>query len=117
MPVEAQPFHAVDDGVDVFLIFLGRIGIVEAQMATAVVIARQSEIDADCLGVADMQITVGFGRKTGDNLRQRLSLLIFAIGVSAVGNIVLDNTAQEIGGCRWGGTVFQFFAHVGLSTG
>jgi hypothetical protein len=35
VPVKAQPFDAVDDGVDVFLLFLGRVGVVEAQVAAA----------------------------------------------------------------------------------
>ena len=32
-PVEAEPAHVALDGVDVFLLFLGRIGVVETQMA------------------------------------------------------------------------------------
>jgi hypothetical protein len=32
-PVEAQPAHVALDGVDVLLLLLGRIGVVEAQVA------------------------------------------------------------------------------------
>ena len=34
-PIEAEPAHVALDGVDIFLLFLGRIGVVEAQMAAA----------------------------------------------------------------------------------
>src|SRR5690606_5059220 len=63
LPIEAQPLHHVDDGVYVFGFFLLRVGVVEAQVAGAVVIARQPEIQADALGVADVQVAVGFRRK------------------------------------------------------
>ena len=33
-PVEAQPMHRVDDGIDVLLLFLLRVGVVEAQVAS-----------------------------------------------------------------------------------
>jgi phosphohistidine phosphatase SixA len=52
-PVEAEPAHRVDDGVDVLLLFLLRIGVVEAQVAAAAVVARQAEVQADRLGVAE----------------------------------------------------------------
>ena len=34
-PVEAQPAHVALDGVDVLLLLLGRVGVVEAQIAAA----------------------------------------------------------------------------------
>jgi hypothetical protein len=34
-PVEAQPFDVALDGVDVFLVFLGRVGVVETQVRDA----------------------------------------------------------------------------------
>jgi hypothetical protein len=37
-PVRAQPAHVLDDGVDVFLLFLGRVGVVEAQVELAAVL-------------------------------------------------------------------------------
>jgi len=51
------------DRVDVFLLLLGRVGVVEAQMAAAAVFLRQAEIEADRFGVADMQIAFGSGGK------------------------------------------------------
>jgi len=53
-PVRAQPFHIVGDRVDVFLLFLGGIGIVEAQVELATVFLRRAVVDPDRLGVADV---------------------------------------------------------------
>ena len=67
-PVEAEPAHVALDGVDIFLLFLGRVGVVETQMAAAAEFLRDAEIQADRLGVADMQIAVRLRRKAGDDL-------------------------------------------------
>ena len=39
------------------------IGVVEAQVALAAVLAREAEVEADRLGMADVQIAVGLGRE------------------------------------------------------
>jgi len=46
-----------------FLLFLGRIGVVEAQIALAAEFLRDAEIEGDGLGVADVEIAVGLRRK------------------------------------------------------
>jgi hypothetical protein len=89
--VKAQPFHAVDDGVDVFLLFLGRVGVVETQVAAALIIARQPEVQADRLGVADVQVAVRFGREAGDDAGHAFA------DVGAGREIGFDDGAQEIG--------------------
>ena len=66
-PVEAEPAHVALDGVDVFLLLLHRIGVVEAQVAAAAEFLRHAEIQADRLGVADMQIAVRLRRKARDD--------------------------------------------------
>ena len=66
-PVEAEPAHVALDRVDVLLLLLGRVGVVEAQVAAAAELLRDAEIEADRLGVADMQIAVRLGRKAGDH--------------------------------------------------
>ena len=53
------------DAVDVLLLFLRRVGVVEAQVADAAIIARQAEVQADRLSVADVQVAVGLGREAG----------------------------------------------------
>ncbi|MCY1429457.1 hypothetical protein D9M71_453750 [compost metagenome] len=86
-PLEAEPAHVALDGVDVFLVFLRRVGVVEAQVAIAAEFPGQAEIQADRLGVTDMQVAVGLRRETGDDLR-----VLAAVQVS------LDDGAQEVGG-------------------
>ena len=62
-PFKTQPAHILLDGINVFHVFLHRIGIVKAQIALAAEIPGKAEVDADGLGVADVQVPVGFGRK------------------------------------------------------
>ena len=64
-PLEAQPAHILFNGIHVLHVFLDRVGVVEAQVARSVEVAGQAEIDADGLGVSDVQIAVGLGGKAG----------------------------------------------------
>ena len=47
--------------------------------------------------MANMKITIRLGRKTGNNIRQRLALCIGPIGVFITCSIGIDNAAQKIG--------------------
>jgi hypothetical protein len=107
-PVEAQPAHGVDDGIDVFLLFLRRVGVVEAHVADTAVVLRQTEIQADRLGVAEVQVAVGFGRKARAHLpRIGVSACMgicrtrFAApgarGITVVAQVFLDHRPQKIG--------------------
>jgi hypothetical protein len=69
-PVEAEPVHRLDDRVDELLLFLLRVGVVEAQVADAAVVGGQAEVQADALGVTDVQVAVGLGRKARADLRR-----------------------------------------------
>ncbi|MNM45805.1 hypothetical protein D3C81_567330 [compost metagenome] len=84
-PFEAQPFDVAFDRVDVFLVFLGRVGVVETQVRDAAELLGQAEVHADRLGVADVQVAVGFRRETGDDLR-----------VLARVQVCLDDRPQEV---------------------
>ncbi len=88
LPVEAEPAHVLLDGVDVFHLFLGRVGVVEAQVALAAVIPGQAEIEADGLGVADVQVAVGLGREAG----------VDAAAPFAGADVLVDDLADEIPG-------------------
>ena len=90
-PVEAQPAHIRLDGVDVLLLLLDRVRVVESQMASAAEIRRETEVEADGLGVADVQIAVGFGRETGHDLR-----------MAATPQVVGDDLADEVAALRQG---------------
>src|SRR5262249_24569261 len=66
-PIEAEPAHVIHDRVDVFLALLGGVRVVEAQVTATAEVTRQAEVDADGLGVADVQVAIGLGWKSGDD--------------------------------------------------
>src|SRR6185437_12172495 len=74
------------DGLDILDFLLRGIGVVHAQVANAAELARDAEIQADALGVADVQITVRLRRKTRVNAR----IFIFR-------HVLGDDVADEIG--------------------
>ncbi len=84
-PVEAEPAHVALDGVDIFLLFLHRVGIVEAQVAAAAEFLGDAEIQADRLGMADMEIAVRLRGKAGDHLTDAARV-----------EIGLDDVADEV---------------------
>ena len=86
VPVEAQPAHVVLDGAHVFGVFARRVGVVQAQVADAAKLGGHAEIQADRLGMADMQVTVGFRRKAG-----------LDGGMFARGKVIAHDLADEVG--------------------
>ena len=66
-PVEAEPADVPLDGLDVLQLLLDGVGVVEAQVAAAAELPGDAEIQADRLGVADMEVPVGLRRKAGDH--------------------------------------------------
>ena len=46
-PIEAEPAHVAHDGIDIFLLFLGRVGVVEAQVAMAAEFLGNAEIETN----------------------------------------------------------------------
>ena len=100
-PVVAQPADRLGDRVLELDFLLQRIGVVVAQVAGAVVLGGEAEVQDDRLGVAVVQVAVGLGRKARDHAPAVL------VGALVVG----DDGAQEIrrrrgtlGRCRRGGT-------------
>src|SRR5690606_10213726 len=96
-PLEAQPAHVLLDRADEGGVFLGRVGVVEAQVAGAAELLGDAEIQADRLGVADVQVAVGLRREPGADR-----------GVLAAGQVLADDLADEVvarglGGRRGGG--------------
>ena len=55
--------HRVNDGINIFLVFFFRVGIVEAQVATAAVLLGEAEIEQDRFGMAEMQVAVWLWRE------------------------------------------------------
>ena len=87
-PVVAEPVHVGLDGIDIFLLFLGRIGVVEAQMALAGEFLRDAEIQGNRLGMADVQVAVRLRRESGHDPAVFLG-----------GEIGLHDVADEIAPC------------------
>ena len=83
--METEPLDIFFDGVDVFVVFFFGVGVVETQVAQAVVNVRQTEVQADGFGMADMQVAVGFGREAG-----------LDGGVFTAFEIVFDDGADEM---------------------
>ena len=67
-PVEAEPAHVFLDRLDEFVLLLGRVGVVEAHVAAPAELLRHAEVEADRLGVPDMEVAVGLGREARDRL-------------------------------------------------
>ena len=67
-PVEAEPAQIALDRVDIFLVLAGRVGVVEAQVAAPAELLGHAEVQADRLGMTDMEIAVGLGWKPGYDL-------------------------------------------------
>ena len=98
-PVEAQPVDIGLDGVDVFGVFLRRVGIVHAQVAQAAEFFGRAKIDRQRLAVADVQIPVRLRRKPGVHA--------LTLEPAAGGQILFNKGVDEI-------SVFQrlsFFFH------
>lgn len=67
-PVKTQPTHVFLDGIHVFSGFLARIGVVKAEMTNPVVLLGNAEVQADGLGMADVEEAVGLRWKSGDDV-------------------------------------------------
>ena len=85
-PAEAQPADVLLDGVDVLCILFRRIRIVKAQVAEAVVVLGQAEVQANRLGVTDVQVAI----------RLRWEARVDALRVLAVLEVFFDHVLNEI---------------------
>ena len=83
-PLEAEPADVLHDGIDVLRLFLLGIGVVEAQVGLAAELRRQAEVQADRLGVADVQIAVRLRRKA------RVHAPLILVGLQVVQNDVAN---------------------------
>ena len=64
-PVKAKPVDVLLNGLNELVVLLGGVRVVHAQVADAAEFFGRSEIDAQCLAVADVQIAVRLRRETG----------------------------------------------------
>ena len=102
-PIEAQPADVGLDGVDVLLLLLDRVGVVEPEVTAATEFDGDAEVEADRLGMPDVQVAVRFGREPRDD---RLD--------AAVADVGGDDVADEVGPPGDGGGID---AHVAAGSG
>ena len=86
-PGKSKPLNIGFDGIDELLTFLLWIGVIEAQIAAAIVCLCSAEIQTDGLGVTDMQEAIGFWWKTRLHSPRMLAAL----------QVLLNNVANEVG--------------------
>ena len=94
-PVEAEPADIGLDGVEVLLLLLDRVGVVEAEVTAAAGLPGDAEVEADRLGVPDVEVAVGLGREAGDDGR-------VLPGAQVLGDDVADEVAADAIGRRPG---------------
>ncbi|OPZ07810.1 MAG: hypothetical protein BWZ07_03255 [Alphaproteobacteria bacterium ADurb.BinA280] len=90
VPGESQPDHIIANRLNELRIFAGWVGVIETQVAGAGEIAGNAEIQADALGMAQVQVSIGFGWKA----RAHLSAML------AAGLVSQHDLADEIGRSR-----------------
>ena len=64
IPLESQPLDVLLDGIYIFDIFLDRVGIVVTEVGLTAIFLRQTEIQANALGMSQMQVAVRLRRET-----------------------------------------------------
>ena len=89
-PGADQPLPIRRDGIDILHVFLGGVRVVHPQIADAAKFACDAEVQANALGVADVQVTIRLRRKACMNLR-----------ILILGHMLSDNVADKI---RWRGS-------------
>src|SRR5206468_2017469 len=82
-----------ENGINIFNLLLGRIGVVVTEIADAPEFARDAEIETDGFRVSDVQVTVRLRRKAG------VSLFVLPFR-----DVLLNDVADEIG---WRGRVLK----------
>ena len=93
--IKPQPGHILANCIHVLGFFLGRIGIVKAQIADALralhlIIPGQAEIQEDAFCVTKVQKPIGFGRETGHHL----------VAVGLLGAVLVDSGTDKVTGNR-----------------
>ena len=86
LPREAEPMDVLLDGVDVLRILLRRIRIVEAQVAKAMIVLSQAEVQANGLCVTNMEIAI----------RLRWKARMNALRVFAILQVILNRILNKI---------------------
>ena len=104
LPLKAQPADVCHDGVNVLGLFFFRVSIVKAQVGAAAELVGQTKIEADRLGMSNVQVPIGLGRKA----RPHTSTVLVALQVFD------DDVADKIRGSngRWGHSFHLRAGHI-----
>ena len=65
VPMEAQPLDVLLDGVHVFGVLLRGVRVVVTEVRLAAVLLRETEVQADGLGVTQVKVAIRLRRETG----------------------------------------------------
>src|ERR1051325_104967 len=106
IPIETEPADVVLDRARVLDVFLDRVRVVKTQIAASAVLESDAEVEADGLGVADVEVAVRLGREAGDDRPD-----------AAAAEIVLDDLANEVqshGGRAYTRRMARLVAHLVL---
>ena len=99
-PVKAQPMDVLLNGLHILHILLGGVGVVHTEIAQSAILLGGTEVDAQGLAVANMQVAIGLRRETGvdghalelttlcDVLVDELMDEVFALGLLGKGSLV-----------------------------
>ena len=98
IPLKTQPANVFLDRIDILLLLAQRIGVVESEIAAARKSAGEPKVQADRLGMTDVQVAIGLRRKP--NLNPAL--------VEARGDIFDDVFLDEI-------VRLALFLHIGIN--
>ena len=88
IPFEPEPADVLLDRIDVALLLSGWVGVIETEIASALILLSESEVQTDRLGVTDMKKTIRLWRKT------QLDLAVIDTRLE----IQIDHFFDEIGG-------------------
>ena len=87
-PVKAQPVDVLLNGLNEFVVLLGRVRVVHAQVAQSAEMLRRAEVYRQRLAVADMQIPVRLGREA--------RVYFHAVAAVSLGKILNDKGINKI---------------------
>src|SRR5450759_4031430 len=86
LPVEPEPVDVLLDRIHVLNVLLERVRVVKSEVALSAVLARDAEVQADRLGVADVEVAVRLGGKARRD----------APSVLSRAPVLVENVADEI---------------------
>ena len=92
-PGKAEPGDIALDRLFVLDLFLGRIGVIETEMAAAGKVAGQAEVQTDRLGMADVQVAVRLRREAGDDAAMPP---LFEVGTDNIADKVARRTFGDL---------------------